>query len=118
MVAKGPVAMCRAAYSDRGKRKCLLAPPHDTWKGGDIKFGVQRDGLRHWSKISTKDMARAIMQVGADHFILSSDLGQSGNPTHPDGYKKLVSGLKKEGISQADIDKMMKTNPAKLLGLE
>ncbi len=48
----------------------------------------------------------------------ASDLGQSGNPIHPDGYKKLVAGLKKEGISQADIDKMMKTNPAKLLGLE
>ncbi len=74
--------------------------------------------MRHWRKISTKDMAGAIQQVGADHFILSTDLGQSGNPIHPDGYKKLVAGLKKEGISQADIDKMMKTNSAKLLGLE
>ncbi len=74
--------------------------------------------MRRWRKISTKDMAGAIQQVGADHFILSSDLGQSGNPIHPDGYKKLIAGLKNEGISQADIDKMMKTNPAKLLGLE
>lgn len=73
--------------------------------------------MQHWKQVSTKDMAEAIKAVGADHFILSSDLGQSGNPIHPDGYKKLVAGLKKDGISQADIDKMMKTNPAKLLGL-
>lgn len=73
--------------------------------------------MRHWKQVSTKDMAAAIKEVGADHFILSSDLGQSGNPIHPDGYKKLVAGLMKDGVSQADIDKMMKTNPAKLLGL-
>ncbi|MFQ5775080.1 MAG: DUF6282 family protein [Kiloniellaceae bacterium] len=74
--------------------------------------------MRRWKRVSPKDMAAAIKAVGADHFILSSDLGQSGNPIHPDGYKRLVIGLKKAGVSQAEIDKMMKTNPAKLLGLD
>lgn len=73
--------------------------------------------MQHWKQISIADMAKAIKEVGAKHFILASDLGQTGNPIHPDGYKMLVGGLKKEGISQDDIDLMMKKNPAKLLGL-
>lgn len=81
--------------------------------GEDAHFGW----MKHWKKVSAEDMAEAIKEVGADHFVLASDLGQSGNPIHPDGYKKLVAGLKEAGVSQEDIDKMMKTNPAKLLGL-
>ena len=30
----------------------------------------------------------------------------------------MITGLMKEGVSQADIDKMVKRNPARLLGLE
>jgi predicted metal-dependent phosphotriesterase family hydrolase len=45
-------------------------------------------------------------------------LGQTGNPTHPDGLLKFVIGLKKAGIDQGDLDLMMKKNPAKLLGLK
>ncbi len=30
----------------------------------------------------------------------------------------MITGLLKEGISQADVDQMTKRNPARLLGLE
>ncbi len=63
------------------------------------------------------DYAAAIRAVGAAHCILSSDLGQAGNPLHPDGLVAFFAGLRKEGISQADIDLMSKTNPARALGL-
>ncbi len=63
-------------------------------------------------------MAEAIKAVGADHMVLATDLGQTGNPTHPDGYELLVTGLKAAGIPQEDIDTMMRRNPARLLGLE
>ncbi|GIX47519.1 MAG: hypothetical protein KatS3mg131_1730 [Candidatus Tectimicrobiota bacterium] len=74
--------------------------------------------MRHWKQVSIADMAKAIKAVGAAHFILSSDLGQTGNPIHSDGYKMLVLGLKQEGISQEELDLMMRVNPATLLGLE
>jgi hypothetical protein len=74
--------------------------------------------MHEWSRVSIADMANAIKQVGADHFILATDLGQSGNPIHPDGYEMLVRGLEKEGIPPADIEKMIAENPAGLLGLE
>jgi len=65
-----------------------------------------------------RDYADAIRQIGARHCILSSDLGQVGNPLHPDGLAAYFTGLLKEGISQSDIDLMSKTNPAKALGLK
>jgi len=64
------------------------------------------------------EYAAAIRAVGAEHCILSSDLGQANNPLHPDGLTAFFAGLRKEGISQADIDRMSKTNPAAALGLK
>ncbi len=74
--------------------------------------------MRNWNQVSIGDMARAIKEIGAEHFILGTDLGQTGNPTPPDGLLKLVVGLKKMGIDQGSLDMMMKKIPAKLLGLK
>lgn len=74
--------------------------------------------MQHWGKVSIADMAAAIKEVGAEHFILASDLGQTGNPIHPDGYEMLVRGLEAEGIPGKDVERMMADNPARLLGLD
>jgi Family of unknown function (DUF6282) len=74
--------------------------------------------LRSWKRVSFADIAKVIKEVGAQHFILSSDLGQNGTPTHPDGMEMMINGMKREGISQADVDLMVKKNPARWLGLE
>jgi hypothetical protein len=63
------------------------------------------------------DYVKAIRAVGPEHCILSSDLGQAGNPLHPDGLIAFFAGLKSAGIPAADVDRMSKTNPAKALGL-
>jgi len=74
--------------------------------------------MRHWQRVSLKDMAAAIRELGADHVLIATDLGQTGNPTHPDGMMLMVQGLKQEGVSEADLDRMMRKNPARLLGLQ
>ena len=74
--------------------------------------------LRTWRRVSFADIAKVIKEVGPQHFILSSDLGQNGTPTHADGMEMMANGMKREGLSQADVDLMMKKNPAKFLGLE
>jgi hypothetical protein len=63
------------------------------------------------------DYAKAIRDVGASHCILSSDLGQAGNPLHPDGLAAFFSALKAAGIPASDIAMMSQANPAKALGL-
>ena len=56
-------------------------------------------------------------EVGAEHFIMSSDLGQYLNPVHTDGLKAFILGLREEGLNETDIDIMCRRNPAALLGL-
>ena len=63
------------------------------------------------------DYARAIREVGAEHCILASDLGQAANPLPPDGLEALYAGLRKAGVPAADIARMSQANPAKALGL-
>ena len=63
------------------------------------------------------EYARAIRAVGPEHCILSSDLGQAGNPLHPDGFVAFFAALRSQGFSVAEIECMAKTNPAKLLGM-
>jgi hypothetical protein len=63
------------------------------------------------------DYAKAIRAVGAEHCILSSDMGQAGNPIHPDGLEAFFRALRAAGLTPADIDLMAKTNPARALGL-
>ena len=64
------------------------------------------------------DYAQAIRQVGPEHSILASDLGQAGNPVHPDGLVAFFNGLKKAGFTEKEIELMSRTNPARALGLE
>jgi hypothetical protein len=59
-----------------------------------------------------------IRQLGPEHVILSTDLGQPGNPSHAEGLRMFVERAKAAGITQAQLDIMLKTNPATLLGLQ
>jgi hypothetical protein len=61
---------------------------------------------------------KAIRAVGPEYIVLSSDLGQANNPVHPEGLLAMYQYLVGQGISVAEIDRMAKVNPAKLLGLK
>jgi hypothetical protein len=74
--------------------------------------------LTHWTQINAKHIAEAVKQLGAKSIVVSSDLGQSSNMVHPDGMEAAVAAMKKEGISDGDIDMMIRKNPARLLGVE
>ena len=61
--------------------------------------------------------ADAIKKLGAAVTILSSDLGQLGNPLPADGFAAFLGAMRDRGITVADLDVMTKRNPAALLGL-
>ena len=73
--------------------------------------------LLHWQNVGAKQIAQAIKEFGAGGIVVSSDLGQSSNMVHPDGIEAAIGAMKREGISDADIDTMMRKTPARLLGL-
>ena len=58
-----------------------------------------------------------IRKIGADRFILSSDRGQANGPAHPDALVAAAKALMSHGITEAEVSRMMKDNPARLLGL-
>ena len=67
---------------------------------------------------SVADYVSVIQEIGAEHFLISSDLGQRGSPSHTDGLRTFVRVLREQGISDGDIAVMAGGNPAKLLGLK
>ncbi len=75
-------------------------------------------GAKSDSPIGIPAYLRAIKAVGAEHFLIDSDLGQKGNPLHPDGILTFITELKAGGITEYEIDLMARNNPAKLLGLD
>ncbi|MEG5117091.1 MULTISPECIES: DUF6282 family protein [unclassified Microcoleus] len=75
------------------------------------------DGHKNWHHVSINQMVTAIQLIGAEHFVLSTDLGRKPDPLPAEGYKLFVEKLMDEGISQREIDLMSKENPAQLLGI-
>jgi len=62
--------------------------------------------------------ADAIRKVGPQFCILSSELGQKGNPLPPDGFGEFLAAMRARGFSEQELDRMSKQNPARLLGLQ
>ena len=58
-----------------------------------------------------------IRKLGVENYIISSDLGQQGNPLHPDGLAMTAKWLRGEGFTEQELNRLMKENPARLLGL-
>jgi hypothetical protein len=61
--------------------------------------------------------AAAIRKVGPEFCVVSSDLGQAGNPLPPDGFGAFLLALRAKGFTEHELDLMSKQNPVRLLGL-
>lgn len=61
--------------------------------------------------------AEAIREIGPEFCILSSDLGQAGNPLPAEGFGTFLMALRARGFTEQEIGRMAKENPARLLGL-
>ncbi len=71
--------------------------------------------MRHWRLVKIEESAAAIKEVGAQNFILATDLGQTGNPSPPDGLQMFVTDLLKAGVSKEDVMKMGRETTGRLL---
>jgi len=103
--ALGPVSMTEAQMREAAREGAMIEFVGNAVIGAQIAFTFAQ-------------YAQWMRAIGFDRAILSSDLGQKGNPLHPDGLEQIFAGLRAQGIAAADIDKMVKRNPARLLGLD
>jgi hypothetical protein len=74
------------------------------------------------AKLTIPKYAAAIKAIGPQYCILGTDLGGSPRPFKrpmpPQGLLDFMNALHGQGISVADINTMVKTNPAQELGLK
>lgn len=69
------------------------------------------------SQADPKQVVESVKSTGPEHCILSSDFGQIYHPPAPEGMRLFIATMLKNGLNENDIELMVKTNPAKLLGL-
>lgn len=58
---------------------------------------------------------KAIKEIGADHFVIASDLGNWRKPDPIDFYKITIGLLLEYGIPEADVEKMVRVNAERLI---
>jgi predicted metal-dependent phosphotriesterase family hydrolase len=59
-----------------------------------------------------------IRALGPANVVLSTDLGQPGRVNYAQAFHMAMTALARSGFSQAEIDTMIKHNPARFLGLK
>ncbi len=116
---------------ERGITKIVITHPLDTRTGAKLSIEEQQQMTRKGAfvehcfgdtmpaahRLDPMMIVEAVRAVGAEHCILSTDLGQDFNPSPAEGMRMMVATLVKCGLSAEEIEVMIKTNPAKLLGL-
>ncbi len=66
-------------------------------------------------KVEFNQIIDHINKVGFESTIISTDLGQKGNPNPVEGLKIVVSNLLKAGVAACKIKKMVRDNPRYLI---
>lgn len=84
--------------------------------GAYIEF-VYNGLIGSYKEFTLAGYGKAIRAIGPEHCILASDMGQMANPVHTVALKQSPAGLMKDGITQAEIDRMARLNPAAVLDL-
>jgi hypothetical protein len=67
---------------------------------------------------SLDELVTRIRSAGAEHVVLSTDLGQPGNPVPAAGFASGIQRLLDGGVTQREIDLMIRRNPARILNLD
>jgi hypothetical protein len=82
--------------------------------GGAIEItagALSRDGAGKTRAIEV------IKALGTQNVFVASDSGLVGTPNHPDALAMAIKALRAAGFSEADLNKMFKDTPARLVGL-
>ncbi len=62
-------------------------------------------------------IAHSIKEVGPESTIISSDLGQVGNPDPLEGFRDYAQKLLNCGINEEALHLLIRENPSRLLGI-
>ena len=72
-------------------------------------------GLPDFERMSNREFAD-FARIASERSIITTDLGQVGMPHPVDGMRCCILALLENGLSQQQVDFMVRTNPAQLVG--
>lgn len=119
------VAVVRAAVEE-GISKIIVTHPEFTSQKIDV--ATQRElaaagavlercfTTPHSGKVSWEELQDHIREVGPEHSVLSSDLGQPFNPPVEDGLPIMADRLRAAGFTDEEVRVMTVTNSRRLAG--
>lgn len=71
-----------------------------------------------WHVAQVEAIVAAVERLGAANCILVSDAGQRHNPIAPEALRVLAQTVHEKGVPLADVERMIKGNPAAILGID
>ncbi len=74
----------------------------------------EESSFYHW-EIDT--LVEWVAAIGPERSTLGSDLGQMDNPLPTESFRKIVGKLLDRGLREDDVRRMVRDNPAELLGV-
>jgi len=115
----------------KGIDKIIITHPLETGFGATLSIDEQRQiaekgtfiehcfvsTLPPGERLAPMDIVESVKAIGAERCILTTDLGQERNPLPAEGMRMMVDAMLRCGLSVEEIEIMVKSNPANLLGL-
>jgi hypothetical protein len=128
-VSRPEIAALVPAAFERGVQKVLITHPffkvpaleldelqHLVDLGAYAEFGYCTVSPM-WNHAALTRVVDAIKTIGPERAILMSDGGQRHNPMPAECLRVFAQSVYESGVSEADVERMVKHNPAELLGL-
>ncbi len=116
----------------KGVSKIVIT--HPLWPRGGAKLGIPEQQrmaeegafIEHCfgntmpfpDRLDPMRIVEAVRMVGAEHCIMSTDLGQAYNPAPAEGMRMAIATMLMCGLSEREVELLVKVNPATLLGLD
>lgn len=112
----------------RGVNRILLTHPYFKVPNLDLPFIQQMVALGAfaefgyctvspmWNYATVQKKVDSIKVLGAEHCVIMSDAGQRHNPMPAEALRIFAQSLYEKGISEQDLELMMRINPGRLLG--
>ncbi len=69
-------------------------------------------------KTRPEEVVASIKREGVENCILATDGGGVIHPTETEALRMFIAALLRNGLTEADVARMVKTNPARLLGMK
>lgn len=127
----GDVRDLFAVAAERGVRRMVLSHPNfliGSDPGQCREFTALGAYIEHETSMYDPEVAQArggpemlmrwIEQVGPEHTVLASDLGQRGRPMPVDSFIRVGGALLDLGLPEKELRLMVRDNPSFLLGLD